>query len=332
MFWIFCTAVMLIVAIPAIGYAIHQRVTRQARKEAWNANPRGSEPVNYGLVGWGLAGAVFALWVLLSFGLMVHNVGQRQVAVVYNFSGTISGKKDPGTVATWPWQHVKKENVGILHDEWNFDTGNFAVSKDQQRISALLAVNYQIESRNVVDLYKRVGSAWKSIIIDSRVPQVFKEVTSKYPTQEITQEREQLRIDTKNRLIEELAPYDIKVIDVFVKNLGFSDEYTAAIEAKQKQVQQAQQAQAKVLQVKAEAEQAVAAAHGEAQANIERARGDALSNKLRQRSLTNKLIQWEAIQKLNPNVSIIVCPPQAICVPNSGIVPNPSSGGGNGGG
>lgn len=327
--WIFLTVLTLIIAIPAIGYAIHQKATWNARVEHYEAHG-GSEPTNYRLVGWGVAGAVMVLWLLISLGLMVHVVGQRQVAIVYNFSGTISGKKDPGTVTTWPWQHVKKENVGILHDEWNFGEGNFAVSKDQQRISALLAVNYQIESKNVVDLYKRVGSAWKSIIIDSRVPQVFKEVTSRYPTADITAEREQLRIDTKERLTKELSPYDIHVVDVFVKNLGFSQSYTDAIEAKQKQVQDAQRAQAKVVQVKAEADQRVAEAQGEANANVAKARGDALANKLRQRSLTDKLIQWEAIQKLNPNVSIIVCPPQAICVPNSGVIPNPSGGGNNG--
>jgi regulator of protease activity HflC (stomatin/prohibitin superfamily) len=240
--------------------------------------------------------------------------------------GWITGKRDPGVVWTAPWQHIKKENVGILHDEWNFDNGNFAVSKDQQRISALLAVNYQIESANVVDLYKRVGSAWKSIIIDSRVPQVFKEVTSKYPTADITAEREQLRIDTKERLTTELAPYDIHVVDVFVKNLGFSQSYTDAIEAKQKQVQDAQRAQAKVVQVQAEAKQRVAEAEGEAAANVAKARGDATSNRLRQKSLTKALIQWEAIQKLNPNVQIIVCPPQTVCIPNSGVIPSPNGG------
>ncbi len=320
--WIVLTSLALLIIIPAIGYVIYEKATFGEKEAAYHAGQI-AEPTNYSLIAWAIVGVVAALWIGVTGLKMAHTVGQRQVAVVYSFSGTITGKRDPGVVWTAPWQHIKKENVGILHDEWAFDNGNFAVSKDQQRISALLAVNYQIESQNVVDLYKRVGSAWKTIIIDSRVPQVFKEVTSKYPTQQITAEREQLRIDTKDRLIKELAPYDIHVVDVFVKNLGFSEEYTAAIEAKQKQVQQAQQAQAKVVQVKAEAEQAVAAAQGEANANIARARGDAVSNRLRQRSLTTKLIQWEAIQKLNPNVSIIVCPPQTVCIPNSGVVPNP---------
>ena len=315
--WIATTVFCILLALAGIGYVVYSKATWKAKVESY-----GSGATDYSLIGWAVVGIAAIVFVGATGFKVAHTVGQREVAVVYSFSGTITGKRDPGVVWTAPWQHIKKENVGILHDEWNFDQGNFAVSKDQQRISALLAVNYQIEAKNVVDLYKRVGPAWKTIIIDSRVPQVFKEVTSKYPTQQITASREQLRIDTKNRLIDELAPYDIHVVDVFVKNLGFSEEYTAAIEAKQKQVQDAQRAQAKIIQVQAEAAQRVAAADGEAKANIARARGDATANKLRQRSLTQQLIQWEAIQKLNPNVSLVYCSTNVVCVPNAGpIVP-----------
>jgi prohibitin 1 len=272
---------------------------------------------------WGVVTAVAAsvLWVLASAAMSVHTVGQREVAIVYNFSGTISGKKDAGVVTTMPWQHIKKENIGIQHDEWQFDETNAAVSIDQQKITSVISVNYQIDPEKVVDLYKRVGSAWKTIIIDARVPQVFKEVTATFATPDLTRKREQLRIDTKERLTAELAPYDIKVVDVFVRNLGFSQTYTDAIERKQKQAQDAQTAQAKVAQVEAEARQKVATAEGEAKANVARARGDATANRLRQKSLTKLLVQQLAIEKLNPNVSVIYCAPNVICVPNANVIP-----------
>ena len=272
-----------------------------------------------------VSGAAALLWLVASAALSLHTVGERQVAIVYNFSGTIAGKKDPGVVTTAPWQHVKKENVGILHDEWVFDSNAAAVSIDQQKITALLSVNYQIDPAQVVDLYRRVGAAWKSIIIDARVPQVFKEVTATYTTPELTAKREQLRIDTKRRLTDELRPYDIRVVDVFVRNIGFSQSYADAIEAKQKQVQDALTAQAKVAEKQAVARQLVAEAEGEAKANIARARGEATANRLRQLSLTPLLIQQQAIEKINPNVQVIICPPASVCIPNSGIVPQPQA-------
>lgn len=318
MIWIVLTVIALIIGMGATGYAVYSNKVWAARIAAWEQSSKyGSSPTNYALVGWAVAGVTFGLWLIISIFLTAHTVGQREVAIVYNFSGTIAGKKEPGIITTWPWQHVKKENVGIQHDEWNFGPGNSAVSKDQQPVFANLAVNYNIDPDNVVDLYKRVGAAWKSIIVDARVPQVFKEVTSTFQTQDITVSREKLRADTRERLQAELSQYDIKVVDVFITNLGFSKVYTEAIEAKQKQVQDAQRAQARVVQIEAEARQLVAKADGEAKANVSRARGEATANRLRQRSLTPLLVQLEAIQKLNPNVQTIVCPPQTVCIPNT---------------
>jgi regulator of protease activity HflC (stomatin/prohibitin superfamily) len=317
--WIVLTVLAVILFWVGIGIWVYAR-KRDAVLEAEGRTSSDLMPSGLGLYA---AIGVGICWVFMSFFFMVHTVGQREVAIVYNFSGTIAGKKDPGVVTTFPWQHVRKENVGIQHTEYDFGANNSAVSKDQQKIFAKLAVNYQIDSVNVVDLYERVGPSWKDIIIEARVPQVFKEVTATFPTPKITEERAELREQTRTRLIAELNQYDIKVVDVFITNLGFSDQYSQAIEEKQQQVQDAQRAEAKVKQVEAEARQKVAQAEGEAKSNVARARGDASANRLRQRSLTPRLIQWEAIQKLNPNVQIIVCPPQSVCIPNSAVVPNP---------
>lgn len=315
MTWIVLTVILTIVFWIGIGA---WAVSRDASPGEGVAAPlRGS--------GLAIAGASVLFWLAMSAYLSLHTVGQREVAIVYSFSGTIVGKRDPGVVTTMPWQHVRKENVGIRHDEFVFSDANAAVSADQQKVFASLSINYRIDAENVVDLYKRVGPSWKSIIVDARVPQDFKEITATYPTQKITEQREKLRGETKRRLAEELAPYDIEVVDVFVTNIGFSQTYTDSIEAKQKQVQDALRAEAKVREVEAEAKQRIALAEGEAKANVARARGEATANKLRQRSLTPLLVQQQAIEKLNPNTQLIICPPGAVCVPNTGIIPQPTT-------
>ena len=313
--WIFLTVLAAILFWAGIGVWMYAR-HRDSMLKAQGRDPETESlmPASLGLMA---AFGVVGLWVVISLFFMVHIAGQREVAIVYNFSGTISGKEDAGTFVTAPWQHVRKENIGILHDEWTFDLAdNAAVSRDQQKLAALLAVNYQIDSEKVVDLYKRVGPSWKTIIIDSRVPQIFKEVTSTYRTPEITERREELRAETRKRLAAELKPYDIQVVDVFIKNLGFSPEYTQAIEAKQKQVQEAAQARARIGQIKAEARQKIISATA-----------DARSNRLRRTSLNPLLIQQYAIDKLNPNVQMIICPPASVCIPNaaSQVIPTPPS-------
>jgi regulator of protease activity HflC (stomatin/prohibitin superfamily) len=199
---------------------------------------------------------------------------------------------------TAPWQHIKTENVAIQKDVFVFDQSSSAVSKDQQPITATLVVNYQVEPENVVNLYKRVGPAWKTVLLDGRVPQDFKETTAQFTSPQITLNRPALRKITLSRLRRELSTYDIRVVDVFVNNVGYSEAYTNAIEAKQVQVQAALAAQAKVAQARAEAEQAVAKAKGEAEAIS--LRGKALHN-------NPEVLRLEAIDKLNPNAQVIIC-------------------------
>jgi prohibitin 2 len=246
----------------------------------------------------GVAGLASVVWLVLTLFLCVHTVGQREVGIVYSFSGTITGKKDPGVVFTTPWQHIKTENVGIQSEEFDLDANNAAVSQDQQPIYARLFVNFQVLPSDVVGLYKRVGPNWKHILLDARVLQDFKEITARYQTPEITTHREDLRKQTRERLEEELGRYDVKVVDVFLKNIGFSPAYTQAVEQKQVQVQQALQAQAKVAQSEAEARQRVAQAKGEATAIA--LKGRALRN-------NPEILRLEAIDKLNPNAQVVIC-------------------------
>lgn len=318
MSWIVLTVLATIVFWIGFGMAMYSRnreKVAEAQGRMYNDMPS--------TLGYGVMALVVVLWLVITGAFMLKTVGEREVGIVYNFTGTIEGKREKGWVTIAPWQHMEKENVAIQHSDFSFGADNSAVSKDQQDIFANLAINFRIDAENVLDLYRRVGPSWQTTIIDARVPQVFKEVTSTFNTPRITEERVALREQTRERLTEELQPYDIQVVDVFITNLGFSDIYSQSIEEKQKQVQDALRAEAKVKQIEAEARQKVAEAEGEARSNIARARGDAKANRLRQRSLTPRLVQWEAIQKLNPNVQLIICPPHSVCVPNSGVIPQP---------
>jgi regulator of protease activity HflC (stomatin/prohibitin superfamily) len=278
--WLVLTIVFGIVAIGGIVWA------------------RGAPGPTARLAGLGVAGGALLAWGVLTFFLSIHTVGQREVGIVYNFSGTIAGKKSPGVVMTAPWQHIKTENVAIQKEVFVFEASNSAVSKDQQPITATLVVNYQVEPQDVINLYKRVGPAWKTVLLDGRVPQDFKETTAQFTSPQITLNRPALRKITLARLRRELASYDIRVVDVFVNNVGYSQAYTDAIEQKQVQVQAALQAQAKVAQAQAEAQQAVAQARGEAEAIS--LRGKALHN-------NPEVLRLEAIDKLNPQAQVVIC-------------------------
>lgn len=237
-------------------------------------------------------------FLLLTALSSIQLIGQRQVGIVKDFSGTITGSINPGKHLIAPWQSVSIENIGILREDFSLDQTNSAVSQDQQPIFAQLSLNYQVEPQDAVSLYQRVGPAWKAILLDSRVLQDFKEVTSLYTAQQITTKREQLRQDTKKRLTGELTQYGIHVVDFFVKNLEYTNTYADAITAKNIAVQAALGAKAKVKQAQAEAQQTIATAQGDARAIA--LKGKALHDH-------PEVLNLEAIDKLNPNAQVIIC-------------------------
>lgn len=257
----------------------------------------------------GMAAAA-VIWVLLSGALMFHTVGQRQVGIVYNFSGTISGKKDPGVITTAPWQHIRHENVGIQSEEFDLDASNAAVSRDQQPIYARLFLNFQVLPKDVVSLYKNVGPNWKHILLDARVLQDFKETTATFDAASVTINRNQLRAKTRSRLEAELGPYDVKVVDFFVKNLSFNGAYNDAITARNVQKQRALEAQAKVAQVQAEADQAADKADGVRRATIAQAKGEAEAIRIKGSALraNPQVLTLTQIEKISPRVSVIYIP------------------------
>jgi regulator of protease activity HflC (stomatin/prohibitin superfamily) len=250
---------------------------------------------------WGWIGLVVSggIWILLSIIFSISTLSTGQVGLVYNFAGKLTGVKDsPGVIWKAPWTSIRKESVQIQREDFPLSDTNAAVTKDQQEITADLAINYEVDPQHVFDLYKNVGSTWKQKLIDSRVLQDFKEVTATYHTVDITNHREGLRKDTLNRLRHELAPYSITVTDFFIQNIGFSKAYQDAITAKQVQVQRAQQAEAKVAQATAEANQAIQKAKGEAEAI--RLQGRALRQ-------NPEVLKLRAIENLNPKAQVIFC-------------------------
>lgn len=255
--------------------------------------------VGTGLYKFGIPAATTVIWLILTVALSLHTVGQRQVGIVQSFSGAISSSyKTTGVVFTAPWNHILTENIGIQKEAFDFSGANSAVSKDQQAIDATLVVNYQVEPAQVIRLYKTVGPAWKNVLLDGRIPQDFKETTAQFSSPDITLQRPQLRKITLARLRQELGKYDIRVVDVFISNVGYSKAYSDAIDAKLVQRQKAQQAEAKVAQATAEAQQRVASAKGEAQ-SIE-LEGKALRN-------NPEVLRLRAINALNPKAQIIFC-------------------------
>lgn len=163
-----------------------------------------------------------------------------------------------------------------------------AASKDLQKVSTDLAVNWNIDPAKANQVFQQIGDEEQIVtsILSPAISEVLKAATAKKTAEQIITERNDLKTEIDSSLKKRLEPYGVIVRDVSLINFGFSPEFSKAIEAKQIAEQEAKQA-----------EFTVKKATQDAQAEINRAKGQAEAQRLQRQSLTPEILQQQAIQK-----------------------------------
>lgn len=165
-----------------------------------------------------------------------------------------------------------------------------AVSKDTQEMKVHVVVNYQIDPKNVVNIVKEFGdedSAVATVLVPA-VHEVLKQATAKKTLIEVLSKRHELKQEIDESLIERMSKYGIKVKDVSIVNLKFSDEFAKSVERKMVAEQEAKQA-----------EYLAEKAKNEAVALVNTAKGQADAQRLLVTSLTPLILQKLAVEKWN---------------------------------
>lgn len=130
-----------------------------------------------------------------------------------------------------------------------------------------------------------------------------KSVSAKYTAEELITKRTEVSEEIKETLESKISEYGIIVDRFNIVNFDFSEEFNAAIEAKQVAEQnliktKTEQEQAIVI-AEAEAKKKVIEAEAEAQAITAKAEAQAKANETITKSLSDILVEYEKIQKWN---------------------------------
>lgn len=202
--------------------------------------------------------------------------------------GSVSDEAKPSGAYLWiPFIYGMK-TINVQLQKSDVKTG--AASQDMQEITTEIAVNWSINPEMVVNMYKKIGDENDVFerIIQPAVSEVLKSATSKRTAEQVLTQRMDLKKDIDTGLKERLAGYGVTLNDVSIVNLSFSPEFTKAIENKQVAEQRAKEASYEAMQ-----------ATETAKATVNKAKGEAEANSLKQKTLTPQLIQYEAVQKWN---------------------------------
>jgi regulator of protease activity HflC (stomatin/prohibitin superfamily) len=291
--YLIISTIVLIVAVMSVMNGIGLR--RQGKRDEGTA--------------WILASALAVIVVIGGWGAFrsFHSVNAGHVLVVRQF-GEIVGQRGDGFQTIAPWQSAEEVSTQVESQRFQMDertgagegtiSSGPAISEETQPVYAVVTLNYRVSDKAVQELYTDVGSTYFDKVVAPRVFQVFKNETVKFKSVSVAPNREQIRRAVQNELDRQLAGFSIDVVDFLINDLDFPQEFTEAIERKQVATQDALAARQKVEQSKAEAQQ-----------EIERARGQAQAQRLRASSLTDRNLQFEALQILKE------APPQIVFLP-----------------
>lgn len=253
-------------------------------------------------IGCGIVAVILLALALFS----VKFVGAGEIGVATNFGRVDTEEKGSGVNIVIPFftdvvtmdgrvQGIPFENLA-------------AASREYQDVFLTGVLNVTVQFDKAAELYRDVGLDYKEKIVVPFYTNIVKEVIPKYGIAEVLPKREEIRKETVVKLQAKLTPYGITVNDIALSNINFNEQYNAAIQDKQVQELRVQTERNILEQKRIQAEQAVVQAKADADSQVERAKGEAESNRLISQSLTEEILRNRYIEKLADDVKVVLVP------------------------
>lgn len=193
----------------------------------------------------------------------IRTVAPGEAAIVVRGGSVIGDIRKEGLyiepLSGGNWYDLK---TTLVQDK--FDAG----SKEAQYVYVDAAFTYSLKEDQLKDLFRNVGSQddLKNKIIVPTLKDVVKLATAQYSANEILPKQGEFRSKVKELLGERLDQTYLKIEDIQITNIDFSDEYNKAIEAKQKAEQETAKKKFELQQAQIDADKKVTEAKGAAEA------------------------------------------------------------------
>ena len=155
--------------------------------------------------------------------------------------------------------------VQVNNRTQKIETEGSASSKDLQIVSYVVAVNYHVNDDSSASLYQNVGVDYGTVIVVPAIQESIKAVSAQYTAEELITKRQAVGDQIKEALSEKINQYGLTVEIFNIVNFDFSEEFNAAVEAKQTAQQNALKAEQDLARIEVEAKQKITQAEAEAE-------------------------------------------------------------------
>lgn len=167
-------------------------------------------------------------------------------------------------------------------------------ARDLQIVNITMSINYQIRAEKASKLYAEVGANYNDVVLNPALQSSLKAAIAKFTAEEMITKRSEVANAITEELNAKLEEYFL-ISAVNLENIGFTDEFNKAVEAKTTNQQKAEAEKAQLEIIKVQNEQKINTA--EAEAKVRELQSQSVTEKsLEQLRLE---IQREMIQKWN---------------------------------
>ncbi|MBR2740840.1 MAG: prohibitin family protein [Oscillospiraceae bacterium] len=239
--------------------------------------------------------ALAAVGILIALFGCVVMIPTGYTGVVTVFGRVTDKTLEAGLHFVAPWYSIVK--MDNRTQRASIETQAF--SSDIQQVDVIMSVNYSIDKETAQELYKSVGRNYYENIVYPRILECTKACFSQYTAESLVANRNVLSGKIMNDLSADMRSFGVKVINVSIEDIDFTDAFTDAVEAKQVAEQQKLKAAIEQEQLTLEAEAEAKRAVLKAESDLEVARMEAESNEILSASFSENLIEYYYIQKWN---------------------------------
>jgi regulator of protease activity HflC (stomatin/prohibitin superfamily) len=221
--------------------------------------------VNKSFIGKGIAVAVASIFGLTVFFGSWYTVDEGERGVKLR-TGSVVDEVEPGLRFKLPLaENVVTYSVRTNKVTWGADSAIVAYSKDVQKVTGTVSVNYRLDSAKVSDIYRKYGTQIEATMLYPRVQKSLKEVVGTRSAADLVGQRNAIGKEFTASLVADL-PAEIIIEGVQIENLDFEDGYEQAAEQVAKMEASSREKDKELDKMKKEAEITVVNAAAEADA------------------------------------------------------------------
>jgi regulator of protease activity HflC (stomatin/prohibitin superfamily) len=263
-----------------------------------------------------ILGGLAALGTLIIWICFLTRISPGYVGVIVNQFGSSRGVESnelhAGMYWIPPWKTVYQFPIFEQNEMWETDKECFHFQTSEgMAISASIGITFRLNPSSVPMIFQRYRRGMDEItntFIRNFIRDAINKSASKMTIEDLYGKEKEGFFDlVESHVSEDLKDLGIELRRIYlIGRFHFPDNVIKALNAKIEAVQRAQQRENELREAEAEAKKNIATAEGAARCAILEAQAEAESNKLVAASVTQELIQWEALQKWDGKLPQIV--------------------------